>query len=253
MEMRICIQLCSCKERGNSIYFKFSILLRSEYLFLVFHPIPPFLNPVPLVADAKSLLLLHFSFQYSKANSHDKEVQRLYEEMEQQIRTEKERIRNEVSIPRYCIMWCSTRVKHFSFSNTEIKLYFKISTWLPCIPYCMSIFVILWGNLMTGALSIQPKIWSFQNGDKWYKNFLRKFLENLEIVIVFLKSKPDSAKNIGFSRRKIKWNSSMPKKKSQKIGYTCETVSVSRNFVKWCSVLICDLKAFWKHPVVNTR
>ncbi|KAJ7370584.1 Calcium release activated channel regulator [Desmophyllum pertusum] len=31
----------------------------------------------------------------SKANSHDKEVQKLYEEMEQQIRSEKERIRNE--------------------------------------------------------------------------------------------------------------------------------------------------------------
>ncbi|XP_066019562.1 EF-hand calcium-binding domain-containing protein 4A-like [Pocillopora verrucosa] len=31
----------------------------------------------------------------SKSNSHDKEVQRLYEEMELQIRTERERIRNE--------------------------------------------------------------------------------------------------------------------------------------------------------------
>ena len=50
-----------------------------------------------------NIIILHFSCQYSKANSHDKEVQRLYEEMEQQIRTEKERIRNEVGIPRYCI------------------------------------------------------------------------------------------------------------------------------------------------------
>ena len=41
-------------------------------------------------------MLIHFCFCYSKANSHDKEVQRLYEEMEQQIRTEKERIHNEV-------------------------------------------------------------------------------------------------------------------------------------------------------------
>ena len=32
----------------------------------------------------------------SKTNSHDVEVQKLYEEMEQQIRTEKERIHNEV-------------------------------------------------------------------------------------------------------------------------------------------------------------
>ena len=38
------------------------------------------------------------SCQYSKANSHDKEVQKLYEEMEQQIKAEKERIHNEVSM-----------------------------------------------------------------------------------------------------------------------------------------------------------
>jgi len=38
-----------------------------------------------------------FCLYCSKSNSHDKEVQKLYEEMEQQIRTEKERIHNEVT------------------------------------------------------------------------------------------------------------------------------------------------------------
>lgn len=45
----------------------------------------------------KVVILIKFCFYYSKAYSHDKEVQRLYEEMEQQIRAEKERIHNEVS------------------------------------------------------------------------------------------------------------------------------------------------------------
>ena len=42
------------------------------------------------------LIVVFFLSYNSKSNSHDKEVQRLYEEMELQIRTERERIRNEV-------------------------------------------------------------------------------------------------------------------------------------------------------------
>ena len=42
------------------------------------------------------LIVVFFLLYNSKSNSHDKEVQRLYEEMELQIRTERERIRNEV-------------------------------------------------------------------------------------------------------------------------------------------------------------
>lgn len=166
---------------------------------------------VALAADAKSLvknckqlwlslIILHFPCQYSKANSHDKEVQRLYEEMEQQIKTEKERIHNEVVIPRYCIMWCWARLNCISNFLCGLHMY-----------YIACQFEILLENLKPGALSIEPKISSFQNGGKWYRSFLQKFSENLDIDVV-PKSKPDSAKNTGFSRKKIKWNSSHAKK-----------------------------------------
>ena len=38
----------------------------------------------------------HFCFIYSKSSAHDEEVQKLYEEMEYQIKREKERILSEV-------------------------------------------------------------------------------------------------------------------------------------------------------------
>ena len=58
---------------------------------------------------------------YSKANSHDKEVQRLYEEMEQQIRTEKERVYNEVNFPIVMLpLWKDTWKKS---ENKELKLF----------------------------------------------------------------------------------------------------------------------------------
>ena len=74
-----------------------------------------------MIIDASDVIvrmIVNFSFYCSKANSHDKEVQKLYEEMEQQIRTEKERIHNEVRhaqsfsvIFRSCIQWKQSGLK----------------------------------------------------------------------------------------------------------------------------------------------
>ena len=45
---------------------------------------------------------------FSKVNSHDTELQKLYEEMEQQIKAEKDRIRAEVKQAKLVqlLVWC---------------------------------------------------------------------------------------------------------------------------------------------------
>lgn len=120
-------KICNCvlvkEDVILTVYFKFSILLRTARAFISFIPPHPCQTLWPWLLMLKAMwrivinyyyIILDFPCQYSKANSHDKEVQRLYEEMEQQIKTEKERIRNEVGIPRYCITWCWARLNYIS-------------------------------------------------------------------------------------------------------------------------------------------
>ena len=57
-------------------------------------------------------VLTHIFFRYSKSTAHDEEVQKLYEEMENQIKGEKERILNEVCVHIYQLYMCfDIRVK----------------------------------------------------------------------------------------------------------------------------------------------
>ena len=88
------------------------------------------------MTECKPCFLLNFP-PYSKSVSHDEEVRKLYEEMEQQIRAEKERILAEVrSFRKYFYVIILPRVDKL-WNQLNISIYYMNHLigycWLSCL------------------------------------------------------------------------------------------------------------------------